>query len=211
MGEATATDEQSFQDYLLRELMSEGRIRHNAAQKVGNEIQTVTIEKEGPVAFLVTTTKDKMHPENETRMLSLEIDDSEGQTQKVLNKVAHVVGLRDVAEIDCKPWQDFQRWLALGECRVVVPFAEVLSKLIPPASVRLRRDFGQVLCAIQAHCLLHRNQRGRDDAGRIVADIERDYAVVRKLMSAIIAESSGVAISPAAAKTIDAVAMRQSA
>ena len=211
MGEATATDEQSFQDYLLRELMSEGRIRHNAAQKVGNEIQTVTIEKEGPVAFLVTTTKNKMHPENETRMLSLEIDDSEGQTQKVLNKVAHVVGLHDVAEIDCKPWQDFQRWLALGECRVVVPFAEVLSKLIPPASVRLRRDFGQVLCAIQAHALLHRNQRGRDDAGRIVADIERDYAVVRKLMSAIIAESSGVAISPAAAKTIDAVAMRQSA
>jgi hypothetical protein len=58
MGEAVATDEQDFQDYLLRELMSEGRIRHSTVQKVGNEMMTVTIEKEGPVSFMVTTTKN---------------------------------------------------------------------------------------------------------------------------------------------------------
>ena len=89
MGEAVATDEQDFQDYLLRELMSEGRIRHSTVQKVGNELTSCcTIEKEGPVTFLVTTTKSKLHPENETRMLSLEIDDSEKQTRAVLHKVA---------------------------------------------------------------------------------------------------------------------------
>jgi hypothetical protein len=80
MGEASATDELDFQDYLLRELMSEGRIRHSTVQKVGKELVATTIEKEGPVAFLVTTTRNKLHPENETRMLSLEIDDSEKQT-----------------------------------------------------------------------------------------------------------------------------------
>ncbi len=122
MGEATAADEQTFQDYLLRELMSEGRIRHAAAQKVGGEIITVMIDKEGPVAFLVTTTRNKLHPENETRMLSLEIDDSENQTKKVLDKVAQTA-LHDTAPIDYKPWHDFQRWLAAGERAVVVPFA----------------------------------------------------------------------------------------
>jgi hypothetical protein len=206
MGEATATDEQSFQDYLLRELMSEGCIRHSMAQKVGNDIRTVTIEKQGPVAFLVTTTKSKMHPENETRMLSLEIDDSEGQTKKVLDKVAKVDGQHDAAQVDYKPWQDFQRWLGLGECRVIVPFAKAMVDLIPPVAVRLRRDVGQVIRAIKAHALLHRDQRGRDDAGRIVADIEHDYATARKLMNAIIAESSGVAVNPAITETIDAVA-----
>jgi hypothetical protein len=206
MGEATATEEQTFQDYLLRELMSEGRIRYPTAQKVGNEIKTVIIEKEGPVAFLVTTTKSKMHPENETRMLSLEIDDSEGQTRKVLDKVAQVEGLNHSAvQIDYGPWQDFQRWLAAGERRVVVPFAAELAELIPPAAVRLRRDIGQVIRAIKAHALLHRDQRDRDEAGQIIADIDHDYEAVRKLMNAIIAEGSGVAVNPAITETIDAV------
>src|SRR5262249_10524131 len=151
-------------------------------------------------------TKSKLHPENETRMLSLEIDDSEGQTKSVLSKVAQVEGLNHPAtQIDYRPWQDFQRWLELGERRVVVPFAPVLGELIPAAAVRLRRDFGQVLRAIKAHALLHREQRKRDDAGRIVADIERDYAAIRKLLNPTISQGSGVAVSKAMAETIDAV------
>jgi hypothetical protein len=201
MGEATATDEQNFQDYLLRELMSEGRIRYPTVQKVGGELMTTTIEKNGPVAFLVTTTKNKLHPENETRMLSLEIDDSETQTKNVLGKVAQVEGLNHAtAQVDHKPWQDFQRWLERGERRVVLPFAAAMVDLIPPAAVRLRRDVGQVFRA-----LLHREQRDQDDAGQIVADIGRDYDPVRKLMNAIIAEGSGVAVNAAMTETIDAV------
>jgi hypothetical protein len=207
MGEATATDEQNFQDYLLRELMSEGRIRYPTVQKVGGELIAGTIEKNGPVAFLVTTTKNKLHPENETRMLSLEIDDSEHQTKKVLAKVAQVEGLNRIdAQVDYKPWQDFQRWLDLGERRVVVPFAGEMVELIPPAAVRLRRDVGQVIRAVKAHALLHREQRGRDDAGQIVANIEHDYATVRELLNCILAEGSGVAVTKAIAETIDAVA-----
>jgi hypothetical protein len=131
MGEATATEEQDFQDYLRRELMSEGFIRHSTVQKIGSELQAITIVKLGPVAFIVTTTKNKMHPENETRMLSLEVDDSENQTKKVLDKVAQIDGLHDAAPVDYRSWQDFQRWLAAGECRVVVPFAVAMVELIP--------------------------------------------------------------------------------
>ncbi|MFZ0147962.1 MAG: hypothetical protein WAM72_06380 [Xanthobacteraceae bacterium] len=205
MGEAAAIEEQQFQDYLLRELMSEGYIRHSTVQKVGADLQAITIEKHGPVAFMVTTTKSKLHPENETRMLSLEIDDSEGQTKKVLDKVAQVDGLHDIAPVDYRPWQDFQRWLEHGERRVVVPFAAVMVEMIPPVAVRLRRDVGQIIRAIKAHALLHRDQRVRDDVGRIVADID-DYEVVRKLMNSIIAEGSGVAMNAAISETIDAVA-----
>jgi hypothetical protein len=205
MGEAIATEEQSFQDYLLRELMSAGRIDYPTAQKVGDQIVTVTITKQGPVAFMVTTTKAKLHPENETRMLSLEIDDSERQTKDVLRKVAEVRGLNRPDLVDYEPWRDFQRWLEQGDLSVVIPYADSLAEMIPPAAVRLRRDFGQVLCAIDAHALLHREQRARDDKGQIVADIENDYETVRGLMNAILAEGAGVAVNPAMTETIAAV------
>ena len=154
---------------------------------------------------MVTTTKNQLHPENETRMLSLEVDDTENQTKNVLDKVAQVDGLHDTAPVDYRSWQDFQRWLAAGECRVLVPFALEMAKLIPAVAVRLRRDFGQVIYAIKVHALLHRDQRGRDDAGRIVADIDHDYAVIRELMNPIVAESCGVAVNPATTATINAV------
>src|SRR5262249_51921943 len=130
MGEAVATEEQDFQDYLIRELMSEGYISYTTVQKIANEMVTVTIRKDGPVAFLVTTTKDKLHPENETRMLSLEINDNERQTRAVLRKVAEIEGLNQAdTAVSYQPWCDFQRWLEAGERRVVVPFSPALMEL----------------------------------------------------------------------------------
>jgi hypothetical protein len=208
MAEATAADEQSFQDYLLRELMSEGRLRHWTVQKnAKNKMVSHLIEKNGPVSFMVTTTKTKLHPENETRMLSLEVDDSEGQTKAVLKKVAAVEGLGDQATLlDYSRWHDFQRWLEDGPRSVVIPFAGDLALAIPARSVRLRRDFGQVLRAIQAHALLHRSHRQTDDEGRIVADLEADYRPVRELMRALLAKNAGVGVKPAIAETIAVVA-----
>jgi hypothetical protein len=205
MGEAAGAEEQSLQDYLLRELISEGRLRHMVAQKVGGEIITNAIEKEGPVSFLVTTTKGLLHPENETRLLSLDIDDTESQTRIVLAKVAEVEGLQIAGStVDVEPWQDFQRWLAAGNRSVVIPFAGDLAGNIPPAAVRLRRDFGQVLRAIQAHALIHRAHRATDDAGRIVATLD-DYVAVRLLLNGIISASSGVAVKPTVRETVQAV------
>jgi hypothetical protein len=43
MGEAAAQEDLEFQNYLLRELMSEGRLRYPVAQKVGGAITTITL------------------------------------------------------------------------------------------------------------------------------------------------------------------------
>lgn len=207
MGEAAGTEEQSLQDYLLRELISEGRLRYPVVQKIeGFGMVTVTVEKNGPVAFIVTTTKAALHQENETRILSLEIDDSDEQTKNVLDKVAEIVGMNaERAIIDYAPWRDFQRWLSAGNCNVVVPFADKLARLVPPRSVRLRRDFAQVLIAVKAHALLHRHDRQVDDLGRIVAEVEDDYAPVAELIGGIVAEASGVSIQKEVQETIEAV------
>jgi hypothetical protein len=209
MGEAAGAEEQGLQDYLLRELISEGRLRYPVVQKMDKGgMVTVTVEKNGPVVFMVTTTKAALHPENETRMLSLEVDDSEKQTQNVLCKVASVIGLNDdKAAVDFEPWRDFQRWLAVGNRKVVVPFAATLASLIPARSVRLRRDFTQVLLAIKAHTLIHRQHRDVDNKGQIVADVRRDYRPVAELIGGIVAEASGTSIEKEIQETIDAVAV----
>lgn len=155
---------------------------------------------------MVTSTKAALHPENETRMLSLEVDDSDSQTIVVLDKVAEIVGMNyDGAGVDFEPWRDFQRWLAVGNCKVVVPFARELGGLIPPRSVRLRRDFSQILLAIKSHALLNRHHRQVDDLGQIVADIGKDYLPVAELMGGIVAEASGTGIEKPLQSTIDAV------
>ena len=208
MGEAAGIEEQTLQDYLLRELISEGRLRYPVVQKDKDAgLATVVVEKNGPVAFIVTTTKTLLNAENETRMTSLEVDDSDKQTTNVLGKVASIVGMNtEQAAIDYEPWRDFQRWLAADNCEVVVPFAERLASLVPPRSVRLRRDFTQILLAIKAHALLHRQQRAIDTRGQIVADIEHDYRAVAGLMGGIVAEASGTSVAKEMQETIDAVA-----
>ena len=167
---------QQLQDYLLRELMSTGRLNYPVPMKIDGEIKTVTIEKNGPVSFVVTTTRTKLNPENETRMLSLELSDTPEQTARAMRMIARVRGLNESGnDVDFTPWRDFQRWLAAGETRVYIPFAPELAKLIPPKAVRVRRDFAQVLAAIKAHALLHREHRARD-RGEIVATIRTTTA-----------------------------------
>jgi phage/plasmid primase-like uncharacterized protein len=205
MGEAQDGNEVRFQDYLLRELMSEGILRYPVVQKIDGELVTITIERQGPVAFMVTTTRNKLNPENETRMLSLEVDDSEQQTRDVLGKVASIEGYNDTGNIDLRPWHDYQRWLTAGNCKVKVPFARTLGSLIPPKAVRLRRDFGQLLRAIKAHALLHREHRECDESRTIRATIGEDYAICRALLADTLAEATEVKLRKTVIETTEAV------
>jgi Primase C terminal 2 (PriCT-2) len=206
MAEAAGTKEQDMQDYIMREIISTGSIRHMITQKDPNtgHLATAVIEKKGPIVFATTTTKGKLHPEIETRILTLETDDTEKQTQRVLVKVAEIEGGLVGAEADLMPWLDYQRYLAAGERRVVIPYARELARLTWGKSVRMRRDFGQVLRAIKAHALLHRQHRQRDEKGRIIATVA-DYKVVYGLMAARLAEGSEVKLRSVVEKTVKAV------
>jgi phage/plasmid primase-like uncharacterized protein len=206
MAEASDSEDQKTQDYLMRSLMSEKRLHYYVSMKVDGEIQTVLIEKKGPVSFVVTTTKNKLNPENETRMLSLELDDSQKATRKAMAIIAIVRGLNMTPgeAVDFGPWRDFQRWLAAGERRVVIDFAPDLAELIPPVAVRVRRDLVQIISAIKAHALLHREARERLD-DQIVATIEDDYAAIRPLVASIVAEAAEIKVSKEVRETVEAV------
>src|SRR5262249_29392108 len=182
-------------DLILRQLMSEAVLHYPVVQKNDyGEMATVIIEKKGPVSFMVTTTHNKLHPENETRMLSIEADDSANQTRKVTDKVALIDGLNRSSEpTNLRAWQAYQRWLALGVTQVFIPFAAVLANKIESInSVRLRRDFSQLLSAIKVHALLHREHRRRSKQGSIIATIKDDYAAILPLVADLLATASEI-------------------
>ena len=200
--EAFSISEESIGAYVVRSLLSEGRIRHQTTIKQ----KGVLIEKEGPTGLITTTTKVSLHVENETRMFSITVDDTREQTKRVLGQLARIAeGL--VEEVDVSGWHDLQHWLVQGETRVVVPFASILADLVPKsaAGVRLRRDFSGVLCLIRAHALLHRATRERDDQGRLMASVA-DYATVREIVGHVVAEAMEATVSSNTRETVAAVA-----
>ena len=194
--------EDDMTSYFVRSLLSEGRIDYEVTvrDKDGG-FTTKRITKEGPTNLVFTTTKTKVHAENETRILSLGTDDSREQTARVLLELADEGN--DGNNLD--EWQDLQRWLADAEHRVTIPYAPALVRKIPPVAVRLRRDVGSLLALIRSHAVLHQATRGRDDQGRIIADLD-DYAVVRDLVADVMAEGVGATVSETVRQTAEAVA-----
>jgi hypothetical protein len=190
-----------MQSYLIRSLLSEGRIRYQMAGKGdGGEIVGRVVELEGPTGLICTTTAISLHPENETRLLSVQATDTQAQTKAVLMALAE----DDLEHVDLVPWQALQRWLELGERRVAIPFAKDLADKIPPVAVRLRRDFTGVLGLIRAAALLHQVTRERDSRGRIIATIE-DYAVVRDLVVDLVSEGVQATVTAEVREAVQAV------
>jgi hypothetical protein len=93
-------------------------------------------------------------------------------TAKNINKDNEGNGEEEIGK-----FRALQEWLAGANHKVVIPYAERLAKMIPPVSVRLRRDFKAILYLIKSHAILHQTSREQDDRGWIIATIE-DYKAV---------------------------------
>lgn len=187
--------------YMLRSLLSEGRVRYETVEKTKDGLKPRLIEREGPTGAIITTTAVRLHPENETRLLSMTVTDTQEQTQKIMLALAKEAS---GSGIDFNPWHSLQVWLENSEHRVMIPFAKDLAKKIPPIAVRLRRDFTQVLNLIRAHAILNQAQRDRAKDGSIIATLE-DYAIVRDLVFDFISEGIGAMVSEAIRETVVAV------
>lgn len=190
-----------FATYLMRSLLSEGRVRYETVESTPQGIKPRLIEREGPTGLILTTTAVRLHPENETRLLSLTVTDTRDQTRSVIRALAK----RRREEADLSPWLALQEWLGSphAERRVVIPYAEALAELVPPVAVRLRRDFGVVLNLVRAHAVLHQASRERDREGNIIAD-PNDYVVIRELVADLVAEGVEATVPKIVRETVEA-------
>ena len=189
--------------YFVRSLLSEGRLRYETVEKTSEGMKPRLIERDGPTGLIVTTTAVKLHPENETRMLSLTVTDTQEQTREVMAALAVELGGESP---DLKAWHALQRWLGTVEPRVNIPYAKDLAALIPPVAVRLRRDFGALLNLIRACAILHQATRKKDVEGRIIATLE-DYAVVRDLVAGLVSEGVEATVPATIRETVEKLAL----
>jgi hypothetical protein len=122
-----------FGTYLVRSLLSEGKICYDTVEKTADGLKARRIEREGPTGLITTTTAVGLHPENETRLLSVNVTDTPEQTKLIMRAQAGRQG--HFENIDVAPWHALQEAIALEPAHVVVPFAVELADLIPPVAV----------------------------------------------------------------------------
>jgi hypothetical protein len=192
-----------FGTYLVRSLLSEGRIFYETVEKTKDGLKARRIEREGPTGLITTTTAIGLHPENETRLLSVTVTDTPEQTKLIMRAQAGRHGRTD--KFDFARWHALQQAIALGPAHVVIPFASELAELIPPVAVRLRRDYPTLLSLIEAHALLHQATRERSADGAVVATLE-DYSAVREIVADLVSQGVGATVSKTLRETVDAVA-----
>jgi hypothetical protein len=160
-----------------------------------------TIRKPGPTGLVTTSTKS-LGEQLGTRLLEVPVSDDEAQTRAVMQAHARAVNPTTVSPPDLAPFLALQRWLALqGAPRPLVPFAHVLSDLMPAKAVRMRRDFRQLLTCIQTVALLHQCQRERSLDGATIATLE-DYRQARELLAPIFESLAAEGLTPAIRQTV---------
>ena len=169
--------------YTIRIMQSDGRLAYEATEKMPDGgMKNVVYQTEGPTVIVQTTTKNHLHPENESRVFPLYIDESEEQTGRIVQSIlkeASGSGIRPAErEAIRQRWSDAIRLLEPAE--VIIPYAGRVE--IPSSPIRIRRDARRLVDVVRVVAWLHQHQRERDGEGRILAS-EEDFATALSLVS----------------------------
>jgi hypothetical protein len=171
----------------LRTLLSEQKIIYEVVEKneISGQFEARCIKREGVIGLLITTTQDKIHEENETRLLSIQVDESREQTKRIVEAVTLKYATGDIDESRehiYEPWRKFHLWLSLGAHSVTIPFLPKLTSKIEKLPVRFRRDIHQLARLIQTSAIIHQANRDIDGKGQILA-IPEDYFFIKDVIS----------------------------
>lgn len=188
----------------LREMLAAGRLSKMMPIKMNGEIVTATLEQEGPIAFVESTTAARIFEEDANRAILLSTDERQSQTRTILRRLAlHASGK---AKSDTKQaiarHHAIQRLLERRE--ILIPFAEMLAGLLEHFAdrVEVRRSFPMLISLVQASALLHQRQRQTDQDGRLIAE-PADYGVAARLLSGPLGRTIGESLSDPARRFLE--------
>lgn len=190
----------------VRSIITNGYMTYDVVEQnpQTGRYETRHITKEGPTG-LITTGVKSFGAQFDSRVLEIPIPDDEEQTRKVLRTIASR-RMTSASPPDLTRFIAAQRWLSLaGERHVLIPYADHLAEHISAKAVRMRRDFTQLLTAIETVAFLHQRQRERTETGAIIAT-GADYACVRDLLAPIFTTIIAEGCTPAVRATVAAIA-----
>lgn len=188
----------------LREMLASGRLSKFMPIKVGNEIVTVLIEQQGPIAYVESTTATRVFEEDASRCILLSTDERSAQTKTILRQIARQAKgeVRSERGRIIDRHRTLQRLLERRE--IVIPYAERISTALELFADRchIRRAYPMVLSFIQASALLHQRQRATDAEGRLIA-APLDYEVTVRLLTAPLDNMIGGGLSEPAERFLE--------
>lgn len=208
VAEADSLPEEGPAASAVRSLVTDNCFTYEVVEKhpQTGQHQTRRIEKPGPTGLITTGTKS-LRTQLSTRILEVPLRDDAEQTRAIMRAQAQAVDETPTRRPDRAPFLALQQWLALAaERRVTVPFSRALADLLPADAVRMRRDFPQLLTAIQSLALLRQCQRGRAATGAIEATFE-DYADLRYLLADVFDGIATEGLTPAIRQTVEAIGL----
>jgi hypothetical protein len=166
-------------DYAIRTMQSERVIEWEFVESSNRGLAKRTKRVKGPAAFIQATTRATLHPENETRLLFLQMDESDAQTRAINERQALEAERKAVACPTglCENWHELSR--SFQQKPVRIAFASQLAQHFP-GRVRSRRDFPKLLGLIEASAFLHQHERTCDSEGNILA-FPQDYVIAKAL------------------------------
>jgi len=178
-------------DYPIRILQSKKRLIQAVPVKDPNtgKTRTISIEVEGPISYLETTTKSHLNYENSTRCFELYLDSSVSQTSRihrVQKESKTTLGLdkRLKYPVIIKKHHNMQR--LLRKMNIINPFAFYIN--FPDKKLRTRRDHLRFLNLIEVITFLHQYQRPRKTINNTeyIESTIKDYKIAYELFSELI-------------------------
>jgi hypothetical protein len=162
-----------------RILISEGELRHTISVREGNEWKRKEVVVEGPISVISTTTKDAIEIDDESRSVSLWVNDSSQQTRQIVKRL--LSPLPPLSNDEIEIWHCIYTLLS-ERASVKIEFPDWFGNIGESVfcdDVRVRRYFPAFLEMVRTIALIRsfRTRSSKSDDNDSMTIAFTDYAI----------------------------------
>lgn len=198
----------------IRLLISEGKLIRTVTVRKKGQITTETFVANGPIAAITTTTKDRLEIDDETRSISLWLDESDEQTRRIMEgDVSAQPELPQGSEEEVKTWHKVYDLIS-ARSRIPIELPEWFKKIpsmVFASDIRVRRYFPAFLSAVRIIALI-RSFEQHPEAYATEENISvtfADYAIATYIFNDVFGESLSRGECLETSKTLATIAATQ--
>jgi hypothetical protein len=175
----------------IRLLISEGQLKRTVTVRKDGQLTTEIFVAEGPIAAISTTTRDRIQIDDETRHVSLWLDESQEQTRRIVDR--QMSPLPALSDDELEVWRKVYEIISTRSS-VPVEFRDWFKKItdkVDVSNIRARRYFPAFLAAVRTIALIRSFNWHPEDFESEEPIIARfsDYAIAAYIFDSAFVES----------------------
>jgi hypothetical protein len=173
----------------MRLLISEGQLVRIVTVRENGRWVTKRFVSRGPIASISTTTKDRLEPDDESRSISVWMDESEAQTARIVHAYGH--GCR-LPAFERLAWREIHNLLQQrSRCRIILPaWLSSLADGVYTKDLKVRRYYPAFVEACRTVALMRSFQKGTSTSAIAPVTVDFvDVAITASIMGDVSAES----------------------